>query len=149
MSAFTATPRHSSNWVWLCARLARKLSFIGFCRHLSIVSSTYLGWIKTFFRTKWIYLNIRCNLKSFLCAKCCNVTVRCDLKAFLQYDMWRMWSTSFTWLLMTWSIHMSADIGRCPLAQVLRNSLSGLPPPSGHATLQLYTRQPGRRISIA
>jgi len=28
MSAFTAAPRHSSNCVWLCARLARKLSFI-------------------------------------------------------------------------------------------------------------------------
>ena len=28
MSAFTAAPWHSSNCVWLCARLARKLSFI-------------------------------------------------------------------------------------------------------------------------
>ena len=32
-------------------------------------------------------------------------------------------------------IDVDADGGRCPLAQVLRNSLSELPPPTGHETL--------------
>ena len=31
-------------------------------------------------------------------------------------------------------IHMDAGGGRCPFAQVLRNSLSGHPPPTGHDT---------------
>ena len=31
-------------------------------------------------------------------------------------------------------IHMDAGGGRCPFAQVLRNSLSGHPPPTGHET---------------
>ena len=29
---------------------------------------------------------------------------------------------------------LDAGVGRCPLAQVLRNSLSGHPPPIGHGT---------------
>ena len=31
-------------------------------------------------------------------------------------------------------IHVDAGGGRCPFAQVLRNSLSGHPPPTGHET---------------
>ena len=54
--------------------------------------------------------------------------------------MWRMWLPSFTWLLITWSIPMEAVVGRRPFAQVLRNSLSGHPPPTGCDTLtQVHT----------
>ena len=40
------------------------------------------------------------------------------------------WLLSFTWLPMTWFIHVVAVVGRRPFAQVLRNSRPGHPPPS-------------------
>ena len=101
-------------------------------------SPVYLVKIKILFRvkrlrgTKRVSTGIWCNLKRFLGTKCCNVTVRCYLKDFLLYHMWRMWLPSFTWLLITWSIPMEAVVGRRPFAQVLRNSLSGHPPSTGH-----------------
>ena len=89
--------------------------------------------VKRFRGTKRVSsAGIWCNLKRFLGTKCCNVTFRCYLKAFPQCYMWRMWLPSFTWLLITWSIPMEAVIGRRPFAQVLRNSLSGHPPSTGH-----------------
>ena len=103
-------------------------------------ATSILFHLKRFLRTKWIFRNIWCNLKRFLRTKYCNVTVSCDLKAFPQYHMWRTQSPSFTWFLITWSIHMSAAVGRRPFAQVLRNSLSGHPPPIGCDTwTQVHT----------
>ena len=74
---------------------------------------------------------IWCNLKRFRGTKSENWNNRCEQILF----------TALLVMSIDMNVYMAAGVGRHPLAQVLRNSLSGHPPTTGHETF-LKTRIP-------